>query len=120
MKMHMSGRQRMRVLIVDGCADNGGSLSLLFGMLGHEVTAVLDAMSALRVVRERAPDLIIAELALPRAGGLLLAEQLRGEQLLSDTMLAAHSGYCRACDRENAAEAGFDAFIAKPGTLAEF
>lgn len=109
-----------RVLIVDQCADNRNSLGMLLRTLGHSATVASDAAGALEAARAGAPDLIIAELRLTGTDGMALAAQLHDEGLLDATLLAAHSGYCRAVDRGRAAEAGFDRFLAKPATLEDF
>jgi CheY-like chemotaxis protein len=87
---------------------------------GHEATAAYDATNALAAIRVIRPNLIISELALRGTDGFRFARELKDAGLLEFAFLAALSGYCRKSDRQMAAAAGFDAFLAKPASLNDF
>lgn len=74
---------------------------------GYDVCVALDPAEALRLQRDRAPDLVVVELMMA-GGGLRLCEQLLGE---SEPPLLAVSVLDLA---DQALEAGAAAFLVKP------
>jgi CheY-like chemotaxis protein len=65
-----------------------------------------------------APDVVVCDIGLPTMTGYEVAKALRDAGLRS-TKLVALTGYARPEDVKEAAEAGFDAHLAKPADLAE-
>ena len=65
------------------------------------------------------PDVVLCDLGLPDVDGYEVARTLRAEPALARTMLFALSGYAQPEDRARAAEAGFDAHLAKPAPVEE-
>lgn len=84
---------------------------------GAEVAVAADGLAALAVVRHRAPDVLLLDLALPGLDGIGVAETLRrdGPRQLRIIGLSAHAG---PRDEARARAAGMDVFLAKPVSLA--
>jgi len=66
----------MKILLADGAEALGAELSGLLAAGGHEVQTVRDGVSALRVARAWSPELVLAEVHLPRMDGLALTAAL--------------------------------------------
>ena len=60
---------------------------------GHEVAESVDAVQALAVYKEFAPDLIITDLAMPLGGGQRLVKELRDLPGGSDCPVIVITGY---------------------------
>jgi two-component system chemotaxis response regulator CheY len=65
------------VLVVDDDPDARELFSLVLEQAGAEVTRAGDGLTALRVVSERQPDLVITDIEMPRMDGVELTRQLR-------------------------------------------
>ena len=106
----------LRAVVVDDAADLRELVSDLLRMKGHEVTAVEDGASAVRVIREQLPDVALIDIGLPEMDGYEVARRLR-EQLPDQKLrLIAMTGYGQAADKAAATAAGFDAHIVKPAS----
>ena len=112
------GRSRL-VLIVEDNVDAGGTLADVLELDGHRVRVALDARSGLALAREIRPEVIICDIGLPGVDGYAFARAARQDELLRQARLIALTGYAQPEDRARAAEAGFDAHLAKPPSLDE-
>jgi two-component system response regulator HydG len=68
----MSGK----LLVVDDEAAMGDLVSLQLGKRGYEVTAVLSAESALEVLEESEPDLVLTDIHMPGMDGIQLTKRI--------------------------------------------
>jgi signal transduction histidine kinase len=107
------------VLIIDDNVDAGQTLADVLELHGHRVRVARDARSGIALARELRPDVVLCDLGLPDLDGCEVARALRHGNALPATRLIALSGYAQPEDRRRAAEAGFDAHIAKPATMEE-
>jgi DNA-binding response OmpR family regulator len=78
---------------------------------GHEVECVPDGASALRLVEQRPPDLVVLDLMLPGIGGLEVCRRLRERWLMPVVMLTALG---EETDRVVGLETGADDYVTKP------
>ena len=69
---------------------------------------------ALRCARERRPDLILLDMMMPGRSGLHVLAELRSDAKLADVPVIMLTARTQAADRETAARAGADRFLAKP------
>ncbi len=102
------------ILIVD---DNTANLKLarvLLSSEGFEVRTAGDAESALAVLREFRPKLILMDIQLPGMDGLELTRQLKADPATSGVVIVALTSYAMKGDEEKALAAGCDGYIAKP------
>ncbi len=106
-----------RVLVVEDNPDAAESMTLLLGLLGHEVDVVRSGLDAVEVARRSLPDLVLCDIGLPGMDGYAVARALRQEPNLKDVYLVALTGYARQEDQDNASEAGFDAHLTKPANI---
>jgi DNA-binding response OmpR family regulator len=83
---------------------------------GHVVRQAHDGPTALRLVREQAPQLVILDWMLPGLDGLSVCRQLRQEHLMPIIMLTARS---EEVDRVLGLEVGADDYLVKPFGMRE-
>jgi CheY-like chemotaxis protein len=70
-------RARHRILIVDDDPAIRRTLQIALSGVGHEVFEAGDGEEGTRMWHETGPDLVIADIHMPRKSGLLLMEDLR-------------------------------------------
>jgi DNA-binding response OmpR family regulator len=83
---------------------------------GHKVRQALDGPSALQLVKEEVPQLVILDWMLPGLDGLSVCRQLRQEHLMPIIMLTARS---EEVDRVLGLEVGADDYLVKPFGMRE-
>ncbi|TLG78157.1 response regulator [Methylocystis sp. B8] len=103
-----------RALIVDDQPDVAESLALLVRSFGVETQIASNASSALAMIPEFNPELVIADIGLPGMDGHELAHEIRKTPQGQNILLVAHSGWGQENVRERALKAGFDGFLVKP------
>jgi signal transduction histidine kinase/ActR/RegA family two-component response regulator len=103
----------LHVLVVDDHRDTADALAWVLQSMGHEARAVYDGPSALRAIEERAPDVIIQDLQMPRMDGYEIARQMRQRAAAKEALLVAVTGYPQPeAHPEDAA--AFHHYLAKP------
>ena len=113
------GDESVRVLVADDNADMREYLTNLLRTSGYLVTAVNDGVEALGVIRERAPDILVSDVMMPRLDGLQLLAALRGDPrtvALPVLLLSARAGQEASIE---GLEAGADDYLVKPFAAAE-
>ncbi len=104
------------ILIVE---DNRDLAAILRELLSqeHEVRTARRGEDALRMVRERAPDLVIMDLQLPGMNGIETGRWIKQQMAVPILVLTALAS---AGDPEAVLASGCcDAYMAKPASLAE-
>ncbi len=66
-------------------------ISLWLGRHGHQVIQAYDGLTALELVRERRPALIVTDVNMPGLNGLDLLETVRAESLVEATAIVLTS-----------------------------
>ncbi len=102
------------ILVIEAERDVQELLRLNLTRAGHDVECVGDAESALLVLDDCSPDLIVLEWDLPGQPGIALIRRLRADARTRDLpiiMLSARSG---EADKVLALESGADDYITKP------
>jgi signal transduction histidine kinase/CheY-like chemotaxis protein len=105
-----------RIAIVEDNEDVRDLLRLKLRRLGHTVVDAADGVDGVRVVLEQRPDLALVDLGLPGIDGFEVARRVR-EQLGTDVILVAVSGFGQPEDKRRALEAGFDEHLTKPADV---
>jgi DNA-binding response OmpR family regulator len=106
-----------RVLIVDDNHDAAESLAMLVELIGNEAQVAYDGASALALLDEFRPSLILLDLTMPGMSGFDVARAVRARAAHAGIRLVALSG--RSADETQAATraAGFDGQVVKPVDL---
>jgi signal transduction histidine kinase len=106
----------VRVLVVD---DDPASRELISGMLqgfGAQVSLADSGPTALTLLLEQHPDVLVADLGMPGMDGYAFIEQVRGldPAFGGRTPAIAVTAYASLQDRQRALQAGFQGHMAKP------
>ena len=103
------------ILVVDDDPDIRGAIELSLQALGATVLAAADGGHAIATVRDRAPDLLVLDMMLPRASGFLVLETLADEGRRPPTVMVTanrgrrHQAYAEAL--------GVEGYFLKPVPL---
>lgn len=99
-----------RILIVDDQKEIRDLLSIFFLFNGYDVESVEDGEAAMRLVKEKQYDLVVADFLMPKMDGLNLTKKLKLYNPSLSILIMSGSGVGEAFFRE----AGADAFLTKP------
>jgi CheY-like chemotaxis protein len=107
----------LEILVVDDERDALELLALMLTTRGARARTVSSAAEALEALRQRTPDVLLADIGLPQEDGYSLIRRWRAEERerqLPRVAAIAVTAYARPQDREQAITAGFDWHLAKP------
>jgi DNA-binding response OmpR family regulator len=99
------------ILVVDDEPSICEVMSLYLSRDGFDVVTAADGDEALRLARERRPNLILLDVMLPYRSGLEITQTLRAEQETPIILLTARTD---EIDRINGLELGADDYVVKP------
>ena len=97
--------------------DNADSLEMLCSMLklaGASCHSARDGRSALALIDQVSPDVVILDVGLPHLDGLEVARRIRSNPRHAGVRLIALTGYGLPSDRHATTQAGFDHHLVKP------
>lgn len=86
---------------------------------GFTVCEAADGPEALRLVVEKRPWLILADISMPGLGGFELCRRVRAQSLVSHTPFVFLSGWDDYRDRQRGLQLGADEFLSKQTTARE-
>jgi len=104
------------VLAVDDDPAILRTLSINLRARGYDVETVADGRSALQVVDERMPDVILLDLGLPDLDGVAVLTRLRAFTQVPVVVLSARHG---SDDKVEALDVGADDYVTKPFDMQE-
>ena len=104
------------VLVVDDDPAMRRTLSINLRARDYEVETAGDGRSALQVVDERMPDVVLLDLGLPDLDGVAVLRQLRSFTQVPVIVVSART---ESDDKVEALDLGADDFITKPFSLEE-
>lgn len=107
-----------RIVLADDNADMRAYISRLLGG-SYRVKSVADGEQALEVARRERPDLIVADIMMPRLDGLGLLKALRTEDELRDIPIILLSARAGEESRVEGLDAGADDYLVKPFSARE-
>jgi two-component system response regulator MprA len=103
---------RSKVLVVEDDKRLAASVRRCLAYDGHDVEIVHDGGEALRVIRDRRPDVMVLDLMLPGLDGFEICRRVRAaSDQLSILMLTARD---EVVDRVSGLDAGADDYLVKP------
>jgi CheY-like chemotaxis protein len=114
-----AGSAPLRILIVDDSPGVARSLEMVLADWKYTVRTCCDGFAALDAVGTFKPQVVLADLGMPQMNGYQLAEQLRRQPVMRDTVLIAVSGYGQPADQQRSQAAGFSRHLVKPIDLSE-
>src|SRR4051812_32530168 len=110
--------ERATVLVVD---DNADMRDYISGLLAdrYEVLAAPDGRAGLELALEKAPDLVLSDIMMPRLDGFELLRALRGDPLTARTPVVLLSARAGEEATVEGLEAGADDYLVKPFSARE-
>ncbi len=106
------------ILIVDDEPNVGEVLGLYLRRDNFRVSIAKDGVSALEVIEQTPPDLIVLDLMLPKIDGLTIVRRLRGDEghggLLPEVPIIILTAKGEESDRIVGLELGADDYVVKP------
>ena len=109
-----------KVLVVE---DNELNLRLFCDLLaahGYQAEPVRDGREALARAHAVVPDLIVMDIQLPHVTGLELIRAIKDDSELGHIPVMAVTAYAAKGDEELIRDAGAEAYVSKPVTVARF
>jgi CheY-like chemotaxis protein len=106
-------------LVVEDDPDTQSALAAYLEQDGWEIELASDGDDALRITRERRPELVCLDLNLPDISGYDVCERIRSDPALAGTIIVMMSARATIDVRAYSLEAGADAYLAKPYELEE-
>jgi two-component system, cell cycle response regulator DivK len=113
----MTGPQ---VLVVE---DNERNMKLFRDVLQASGFRTLEATtgeSAVELVFEQRPDLVLMDIQLPDIDGVEALERVRADDRFASVPVLALTAQAMEGDRERFLASGFDGYLSKPVNIAEF
>lgn len=110
-----------RILVVDDEVDNLELIRFILEQAGAEVQAVASAPDALQQVQCFRPEVLVADIGMPRVDGCMLLHQIRALSPAQGGKIPAISltAFAREDDRQRTLAAGFQHHLIKPVDPAE-
>jgi CheY-like chemotaxis protein len=103
----------LRILIVDDHRDTADALAWVLQSLGHEVYTAYEGATALQMIDQHRPELILQDLQMPSMNGYDIARAVRARPAGRGAVVVAVSGH-HAAEPGAANAAQFDLFLPKP------
>ena len=90
------------------------SISFIIKKEGFELLTVKDGEEALRVAREKKPDLMLLDVAMPKKTGLEVCQMLKNDEETKDIYIAMLTAKGQEADEKEGMKAGANEYIKKP------
>ncbi|MEM9542313.1 MAG: ATP-binding protein [Cyanobacteria bacterium P01_E01_bin.42] len=106
--------KKLTILVIDDLWENRAVLTNLLEPLGFQTIEAENGREGLEKLRQRQPDLLITDLAMPVMDGFELIQKIRNSEDLKDYTIIVSSASVSATDRRKAMDIGGDRFLSKP------
>lgn len=103
-----------RILLVEDYADAREMYRDYLAYAGFDVHTADNGKDAIETARRVRPDLILMDLSLPVLDGWEATRRLKADKATAAITVIALSAHAMVIERQRAAQAGCDGFIAKP------
>ena len=107
------------ILIVDDEPDIVETLKFLVESEGFECLTAFDGEKALKLVKEKRPDLVILDIMLPKINGYKVSRLLKFDSKYKDIPILMVTAKTQEEDRLLGEETGSDEYITKPFDINE-
>ena len=102
-----------RILVIDDNEDAANATAMLVEEMGGEARVAYDGESALEMLEEYQPDVVLLDIAMRGLDGYETCQRIR-RVLGNRVLVVALTGFGQDQDKEDATRAGFDAHLTKP------
>ena len=102
------------ILVIESTPAIQELIALNLGMAGHQISRAADAESALLMLEDGLPDLVLLDWNLPGQSGLSLVRRLRAQACTRNLPIMMVTARCGEPDKIMALESGADDYMTKP------
>jgi CheY-like chemotaxis protein len=102
------------ILLVDDHEDNRLALLTVLAREGYRTLGAANGREAVEVCRERLPDLVLMDLAMPVMDGRQAMRVLREDPLTARIPIVVLTAMALSVDRDRLVAEGFDELLTKP------
>lgn len=102
------------VLLVEDNEDNRTIYTTILRHVGIDVIEAANGEDGIRMARERRPAVILMDVAMPGIDGWEATRRLKADMDTAHIPVIALTAHAMAEDRQRAAEAGCEGYLAKP------
>lgn len=102
------------ILVIESMPAIQELIALNLGMAGHRISRAADAESALLMLEDELPDLLLLDWTLPGQSGLSLVRRLRAQSRTRGLPMMMVTARCGEPDKIMALECGADDYMTKP------
>jgi DNA-binding response OmpR family regulator len=102
------------VVVADDDADVRDLVTFKLEQLGVEVAGAGDGPTAMALVRERQPALLVLDIAMPGMSGIEVCRMIRAEPAIAATPIIMLTARAQEHDVEGGFAAGADDYVTKP------
>jgi two-component system phosphate regulon response regulator PhoB len=102
------------ILVIENTPAIQELIALNLGMAGHVISRAADAESALLMLEDELPDMLLLDWTLPGQSGLSLIRRLRAQPRTRDLPIIMVTARCGEPDKIMALESGADDYMTKP------
>lgn len=110
--------EKAKILIVEDDRDNMGLVRFMLERSGYTVLEAYNGQEGVEMARRELPDLIVMDLAMPEMDGWTASRLIKQDPVTSHIKILVVSVRSLIEDRRRAMDAGCDAFITKPMSVA--
>src|SRR5690606_25278678 len=115
---HNHDKRARRILVADHNTDAATAMAEVLGAGGHGARTAVDGLHAIAIAERFRPDLLLLDLGMPKLDGYETCRRIRKSPWGKGVAIYAVTGWGQASDRKRTREAGFNAHLVKPVSLA--
>jgi two-component system, OmpR family, alkaline phosphatase synthesis response regulator PhoP len=105
---------KKKILVVDDEKEMVFAIKMALETHGFDVLDAYDGQTALDIAREKAPDLIILDIMLPKIDGYKVCRMLKFDKKYKKTPIILFTARLQQNDEKTGYEVGADAYMTKP------
>ena len=102
------------ILYIEDNEYNRKIVRQLLGRTSYRLMEAVDGESGVAMAQKELPELILMDVQLPKMSGLDATKALRSDPRTKDIPIIVITSFALSGDREKAADAGADSYLAKP------
>ncbi len=106
--------EKRKIVMVDDRWENRSVILSLLEPIGFEIIEANDGVEGLKKIAQHKPDLIIADLVMPKMDGFEMIRRVRHAPKFKDTPIIASSASVFEAEQSDSIAAGANEFLCKP------
>jgi len=103
-----------KILVIDDDVPSGKMITWAMEGLGHEVRVANDGATALEMLDDYTPNIVVCDITMPGLDGYQVCKAMKMRPRLADTLFIAQTGWHTPERKKLSKEAGFDYHLVKP------